>query len=360
MNERTDVVMMTILCDEGQPYSFEQWSNASDGFMVVVDGGECNHPIYQQFLWDHTYPYGAYGASHIVIFGDEARVHNAFNAMTFDRYLRDFAGVVFGCTDETANNYEPEATHDDGTCDYTSIYGERVGQVRLKEAGEQCQRWGLNDAYQQEVIENAYPNFCLDLNHYWVNAFDIDVCGSEGCITPEIACEYWYPNCQLYECVVERVPECDDNDKLVYDCIVAAENVEGDMNEDGILNILDLVTWVDRFVSTTPDAGNSEQLMSQYPEMDINNDGIINVLDLVVLLNMVLEFESEPSMIMKRIEQQISRLNSILSPDEKTELRKELKKSRTTPQSSDGVNQRFEYNLKSGMIKEILKRQKNG
>ena len=134
----------------------------------------------------------------------------------------------------------------------------------------------------------------------------------------------------------------------------------GDMNQDGILNILDLVTWVDRFVSTTPDAGNSEQLMSQYPEMDINNDGIINILDLVVLLNMVLEFESEPSMIMKRIEQQISRLNSILSPDEKTELRKELKKSRTTPQSSDGVNQRFEYNLKSGMIKEILKRQKNG
>ena len=287
MNERTDVVMMTILCNEGQPYSFEQWSNASDGFMVVVDGGECNHPIYEQFLWDHVYPYGAYGQSHIVIFGDEAKLHNSFNAMTFNRYLRDFAGVVFGCMDESANNYNSEATHDDGTCDYSTIYGERVGQVRLKEAGERCQRWGMDDPYQQEVIENAYPNMCLDLNMYWTDdALDIEVCGSEGCITPEIACEYWYQNCQLYNCVTERVPECDDNDKLVYDCVVAAENVEGDMNQDGILNILDLVTWVDRFYEA---GGNSEQLISQYPEMDINNDGIINVLDLVVLLNMVLD-----------------------------------------------------------------------
>lgn len=135
------------------------------------------------------------------------------------------------------------------------------------------------------------------------------------------------------------------------------EPLIGDINQDGIVNILDVVTFVDRFVEAY---GDSEQLISQYPEMDINNDGIINVLDLVVLLNMVLEFESEPSMIMKRIKQQTSRLNSILSPDEKTELRKELNKSRTTPQSSDDVNQKFEYNLKSGMIKEILKRQKNG
>ncbi|OUU63498.1 MAG: hypothetical protein CBC24_09050 [Candidatus Pelagibacter sp. TMED64] len=347
MNERTDVVMMTIMCDEGQPYSFEQWSNASDGFMVVVDGGECNHPIYEQFLWDHIYPYGAYGQSHIVIFGDEAKVHNSFNSMTFNRYLRDFAGVDFGCTDELANNYQPEATHDDGTCDYSTIYGERVGQVRLKEAGERCQRWGMDDPYQQEVVENAYPNMCLDLNMYWTNdALDIDVCGSEGCITPEIACEYWYQNCQLYECVTERVPECDDNDKLVYDCVVAAENVEGDMNQDGILNILDLVTWVDRFLSTTPDAGNQEQLFSQYPEMDINNDGIINILDLIVLVNMILENNRTNSNIISRIEKQLDRLLLMgnLSYDD---IKKIEEAKKTT-------------NLKQTFIDEILQKQKNG
>ena len=343
MNERTDVVMMTIMCDEGQPYSFEQWSNASDGFMVVVDGGECNHPIYEQFLWDHIYPYGAYGSSHIVIFGDEAKVHNSFNSMTFNRYLRDFAGVDFGCTDELANNYQPEATHDDGTCDYSTIYGERVGQVRLKEAGERCQRWGMDDPYQQEVVENAYPNMCLDLNMYWTNdALDIDVCGSEGCI----ACEYWYQNCQLYECVTERVPECDDNDKLVYDCVVAAENVEGDMNQDGILNILDLVTWVDRFLSTTPDAGNQEQLFSQYPEMDINNDGIINILDLIVLVNMILENNRTNSNIISRIEKQLDRLLLMgnLSYDD---IKKIEEAKKTT-------------NLKQTFIDEILQKQKNG
>ena len=130
----------------------------------------------------------------------------------------------------------------------------------------------------------------------------------------------------------------------------------GDMNQDGILNILDLVTWVDRFYEAD---GNSEQLISQYPEMDINNDGIINVLDLVVLLNMVLEFEPAPSMIMEQIERQINRLNLILLPDERQELRKELNRLQLK-QISENTNQRFAYNLKSGMIKEILKRQKNG
>jgi len=31
------------------------------------------------------------------------------------------SGVVFGCTDATANNYNPDATHDDGSCDFAGI-----------------------------------------------------------------------------------------------------------------------------------------------------------------------------------------------------------------------------------------------
>jgi hypothetical protein len=162
---------------------------------------------------------------------------------------------------------------------------------------------------------------------------------------------------KLYE-----IPGCTDPDANNYNPDATYNDGScdyslGDMNQDGILNILDIVMWVDQFGEFE---GDSEVLIVEYPEMDINNDGIVNILDLVVLLNMVMEFEAEPSMIMKRIKQQISRLNSILSPDEKAELRKELNKSRATPQLSDDVNQKFEYNLKSGMIKEILKRQKNG
>jgi len=31
------------------------------------------------------------------------------------------SGVIFGCTDAAATNYNPDATHDDGTCDFTGV-----------------------------------------------------------------------------------------------------------------------------------------------------------------------------------------------------------------------------------------------
>ena len=118
------------------------------------------------------------------------------------------------------------------------------------------------------------------------------------------------------------------------------------MNQDGILNILDLVTWVDRFLSTTPDAGNQEQLFSQYPEMDINNDGIINILDLIVLVNMILENNRTNSNIISRIEKQLDRLLLMgnLSYDD---IKKIEEAKKTT-------------NLKQTFIDEILQKQKNG
>ena len=56
-------------------------------------------------------------------------------------------------------------------------------------------------------------------------------------------------------------------------------NVIGDLNADGIQNILDIVILVNLILSE--DYSN--------PSGDINGDGIQNILDIVILINLILE-----------------------------------------------------------------------
>ena len=54
--------------------------------------------------------------------------------------------------------------------------------------------------------------------------------------------------------------------------------LEGDINSDGILNILDIVSLINLVLSDDfEEAG------------DINGDAMLNVLDIVLLMNMILE-----------------------------------------------------------------------
>ena len=56
----------------------------------------------------------------------------------------------------------------------------------------------------------------------------------------------------------------------------------GDMNQDEILNILDIVILVNIVLSNDPTA-------TQLASGDINNDGVLNILDIVQLVNIILE-----------------------------------------------------------------------
>ena len=59
------------------------------------------------------------------------------------------------------------------------------------------------------------------------------------------------------------------------------DNLLGDMNGDGILNILDLVTLVNLILS------------NEYMETgDLNEDGVLNILDIVILANIILDGEN--------------------------------------------------------------------
>ena len=56
----------------------------------------------------------------------------------------------------------------------------------------------------------------------------------------------------------------------------------GDVNEDGLLNILDVVLVIGFII------GNNDFSEDQISSSDMNADGIINVLDVVLLVNSVL------------------------------------------------------------------------
>ena len=59
-------------------------------------------------------------------------------------------------------------------------------------------------------------------------------------------------------------------------------SMPGDVNNDAILNILDIVLIVNFVLgSDTPDA-------SEFVVADLNGDGIINILDIVILTNLIL------------------------------------------------------------------------
>ena len=109
------------------------------------------------------------------------------------------------------------------------------------------------DLISQWIDEGALPN---------VPDCDPELgCGaaltcSDGLLYPTTCCE---TNCD------EHIGEC-GNDALA-----------GDLNDDGILNILDVVLMVNMVL----DGGYEDAA-------DMNGDGVINILDIVTLINTIL------------------------------------------------------------------------
>ena len=68
---------------------------------------------------------------------------------------------------------------------------------------------------------------------------------------------------------------------VIYD-LIASSVLLGDVNEDGIINILDIVAVIN-FVLLTTNPNDT-----QFTASDMNSDGIINILDIVIIVNLIL------------------------------------------------------------------------
>ena len=72
----------------------------------------------------------------------------------------------------------------------------------------------------------------------------------------------------------------DDNSDQLWGSIADQfyDFIEGDLNNDGIANVIDIVQLVSLILNNQDDI-----------EADLNNDGIINVLDVIILVNIILD-----------------------------------------------------------------------
>ncbi len=69
---------------------------------------------------------------------------------------------------------------------------------------------------------------------------------------------------------------------VIYDLINSSNGLIGDINQDNIINVLDIISLINFILgSQIPDD-------SQIISSDINEDQIINILDVVMLVNLIL------------------------------------------------------------------------
>ena len=140
--------------------------------------------------------------------------------------------VVYGCTDEAACNYNPDATDDDGTCDYGDCNGDCDGDAVVDDCGE-CGGDGTACA------DCAYPQWYAD--GYCDGSNNVAECGYDGgdccpgdCVDATYECETYGGDCT--ECAD---PDSADNQEggECYDMVVGctdpdADNYNPDANTD--------------------------------------------------------------------------------------------------------------------------------
>jgi len=331
---------------------------------------------------------------------------------------------VQGCVDYRALNWNKYASIDDGSCQYIhsneyvqqygsckdilainyNVYNPNEGpcyihdgqgrpenfccvykmpnriypaaQVKVLNQGTTAKRFGFNVNNHDEDFISGRGGAYLYCESYWINNLnqywgfsggsgsDTQICGEEGCITGNIACNYFYEDCDD-NCIGQLVPNCSGGTEEVFNCFTY--QLYGDMNNDGLLNVLDLVAWISKWESFN---GISPLLLIEYPEMDIDGDGLVIILDLIVLLNMILEVTGttqDRNQIVKLLDnfmiknnlssvdrEEILKVKKTLIGDieEKSKLRRELNMLPSTLQPTD--------NKKQKLIDKILRRQKNG
>jgi hypothetical protein len=69
---------------------------------------------------------------------------------------------------------------------------------------------------------------------------------------------------------------------IIYDLIDNTNGIIGDINQDYVINVLDIINLIN-FILGTEIPNNNQITLS-----DLNNDEIVNILDVVMLVNLIL------------------------------------------------------------------------
>jgi hypothetical protein len=152
---------------------------------------------------------------------------------------------------EAQNSYQVEAIIDDLSeagliYDELKVFWKNSGMNNYSEIGMSSCPWDIEDCYIAEIPGQAEDTEI----HYYIQAAD-----NSGRL--------------------ETLPIAGYYD---FSAVGGTQALEGDLNMDGVVNILDVVTMVNVVL------GNDS---NDYA--DLNNDGMVNILDVVLLVNIILD-----------------------------------------------------------------------
>jgi hypothetical protein len=217
----------------------------------------------------------------------------------------DGGSIIYGCTDSSACNYESDATNDDGSCEYSSCTGSVILNFGIVDGSA-----GTAEIYMQndvpiagfQFVINDSPNYLdlISVSDGSASDYGFTISSSEsgtivgftltGTSIPAgsgnllIATFGNNTNDQTFDLCLSDPVFSDTNANGVNvtlgscSAIEFSSSIPGDLNDDGLVNVLDVVVLVNMVL------GISEQNYSG----DLNNDNLINVLDVVILVNMIL------------------------------------------------------------------------
>ena len=289
--------------------------------------------------WYAVDSFDSYGDGGQDIYADGAYVGSMCNSCSFSETFFELEDLpVPGCTDSSACNYDSNATNNDGSCEYAqgscNCNGNPTGNYCdcnynvddecgvCDGDGSSCSgsvilsfssidgSAGTAEIYMQNDVAIAGLQFVINDSPNYLNLIDVSggtaenynftLSSSEdgtilgftltGTNIPAgsgdlLVATFDNNNTdQIFDLCLSDPVFSDTNANGVSvtlgDCVEMdfSSSLLGDINDDGVINILDVVVLVNIVLG----------IEDEIPAGDLNSDGVINVLDVVILVNMIL------------------------------------------------------------------------
>ena len=228
--------------------------------------GDCPDCTY----WGESYIYvGVPAGDYIIVSSDQYNYDN----IPFE-WLLSFEIGIEGCTNPFAENYNPEANIDDGSCEF----GDNTFFVTCNNGTWQDEiSWNLISSESGETILSGgapYENLIsLESGSYYVNAFDSFGDGWND--------NYWTILDSQSNTIFSYTLE-DGSEGMSDTFVIESESCFGDVNGDNTLNISDILIIINAIINQ-----DTEDLLECG---DMNNDNILNISDLIIIVDLILNY----------------------------------------------------------------------
>ena len=214
----------------------------------------------------------------------------------------DGEATVWGCTDSSADNYDPNATNDDGSCEYSSagdamltfgdLSGNSVEIILQNSVPISGFQFEVTDSPDLVTLESAIGGSASEAGFQVSTSDGGTVLGfsfSGGTIsagTNVLTNLTFSGSGQVELCLSDGIISDENAEGLSVSygpqCPTFNIGISGDINGDSLVNILDVVQVVGIILGTL------DPTDSQLAAADLNNDSIINILDIVQIINIIL------------------------------------------------------------------------